>query len=368
MSFEGWRLSRTELRDVFNKYEQAIEKDAYHLLQPSKLERKLLGEDIIDRRVKLIRKARDINRDFVDEVIEDLPDIMAGPDAGIPPTRPVAEVRKLPDGVDTLPGTAYGTMASVFLHIMRDWSAKCDHVAAGQYAPAVEELKALLPKGSTILQPGAGLGRLAVMMAAEGYKVEANDASRLFLTFADYFLNRVPSSGHQLFPLAHVFSENHGHFTQYMEMNVPSLRAESLVSSDPVTGRPPIVLVPGDFIKTYEAGGPGHRQFDALVTCFFIDTPTDPVKLFQVMDGLLGEGGVWVNIGPLNWKKEARLKLNFDEIVGIFQRKGYEFVTQKKMEVDYHMPRGEKMYTESYNVALTAAVKRKRDDQQGSSP
>ena len=24
------------------------------------------------------------------------------------------------------------------------------------------------------------------------------------------------------------------------------------------------------------------------------------------MDGLLGEGGVWVNIGPLNWKKEAR--------------------------------------------------------------
>ncbi|CAE7480190.1 unnamed protein product, partial [Symbiodinium sp. CCMP2592] len=108
MSFEGWRLSRTELRDVFNKYEQAIEKDAYNLLQPSKLERKLLGEDIIDRRVKLIRKARDVNRDFVDEVIEDLPDIMAGPDAGIPPARPVAEVRKLPDGVDTLPGTAYG--------------------------------------------------------------------------------------------------------------------------------------------------------------------------------------------------------------------------------------------------------------------
>ncbi|CAE7238611.1 unnamed protein product, partial [Symbiodinium sp. CCMP2456] len=63
----------------------------YNLLQPSKLERKLLGEEIIDRRVKLIRKARDINRDFVDEVIEDLPDIMAGPDAGITPARPVAE-------------------------------------------------------------------------------------------------------------------------------------------------------------------------------------------------------------------------------------------------------------------------------------
>ena len=23
------------------------------------------------------------------------------------------------------------------------------------------------------------------------------------------------------------------------------------------------------------------------------------------MDGLLEEGGVWVNLGPLNWRKEA---------------------------------------------------------------
>lgn len=25
----------------------------------------------------------------------------------------------------------------------------------------------------------------------------------------------------------------------------------------------------------------------------------------EVMDGLLEEGGVWVNLGPLNWRKEA---------------------------------------------------------------
>ena len=31
---------------------------------------------------------------------------------------------------------------------VQDWSAKCDHVAAGQYAPAVEELKARTLCGS----------------------------------------------------------------------------------------------------------------------------------------------------------------------------------------------------------------------------
>eukprot|EP00913_Durusdinium_trenchii_P001358 g1255.t1 len=73
-------------------------------------------------------------------------------------------------------------------------------------------------------------------------------------------------------------------------------------------------MVPGDFVKTYEVGGPGFRRFDALVTCFFIDTPKDIEELFRVMDGLLDVGGVWVNLGPLNWRKEARLKLAWEEI------------------------------------------------------
>lgn len=30
----------------------------------------------------------------------------------------------------------------------------------------------------------------------------------------------------------------------------------------------------------------------------------------EVMDGLLEEGGVWVNLGPLNWRKEARAAWN----------------------------------------------------------
>eukprot|EP00438_Fugacium_kawagutii_P019649 Skav232822 [mRNA] locus=scaffold614:678394:681230:- [translate_table: standard] len=129
------------------------------------------------------------------------------------------------------------------------------------------------------------------MLAAEGFQVEAN-ATR-----------------------------PRGHGEQYTQITVPSVAPESLVTVDKT--RPPLQIVPGDFVKTYEVGGPGFRRFDALVTCFFIDTPKDVEQLFRVMDGLLEEGGVWVNLGPLNWRKEARaewlgirfqLKLAWEEI------------------------------------------------------
>ena len=34
------------------------------------------------------------------------------------------------------------------------------------------------------------------------------------------------------------------------------------------------------------------------------------VSSTEVMNGLLEEGGVWVNLGPLNWRKEARNSCN----------------------------------------------------------
>eukprot|EP00435_Cladocopium_sp_Y103_P040526 s2108_g11.t1 len=65
----------------------------------------------------------------------DLPDIMAGPDAAVLPARPVAEFRSLGDGISTLPASSYGSLASVFLHLMRDWSEMCEHVISVQYTP-----------------------------------------------------------------------------------------------------------------------------------------------------------------------------------------------------------------------------------------
>lgn len=362
MSLESWRLSRSELRGLLDSYERTVDDDALNLLRPGVEERMYLGERMVTKRAEAVKKAKDANRQFVEAMIEDLPETTGGYPGGagaqIPP-RPICEFRVLSPGVSTLPTSSYGSIATVNLHLLRDWSSLCDHVGTTTYGPAVEELQRLLPscKGN-VLVPGAGLGRLALALAKQGWSVEANDASRLFLTVADYLLNRPPAAA-SVFPLAHLFTENWNLDAQYVEIDVPSPTPFEVAGVTSAPASPAFTFVPGDFVKTYGAGCVGHRKFDAIVTCFFIDTPSDVCEQFQVMDGLLAEGGVWLNIGPLNWRKETRLKLNYDEVVAIWERMGYEFVTRKRIDCDYHVSRGHKMYTESYNAAFTAAVKRR---------
>jgi len=351
----AWRMTRQEMKEVLSKYEKAVEDDGYYLVHPSKRERQLLGRDAVTRRAEAVQKAREMNQRFVEAVLTDLDQEMTD--------RKVADMRCLSDRPGVLPASSYGSLASVFLHLFRDWMVECEHVRQSTYEPAIAALKSHVPSGSSVLLPGAGLGRFALELAKEGYQVEANDASRLFLTFADFLLNRAPEGGLPLMPLAHVFSENWGHAQQYMEVQVPCPQPASLASKEGEAG-PSISFVCGDFVKNYGYGCPGRRKFDAVVTCFFIDTVTDFTELMDTLDGLLDVGGVWLNVGPLNWRKEARLKLAWSEITTMWQNLGYEFLSQDSLDCDYHLKRGLKMYTESYNVSLTVAVKRRASDEE----
>jgi len=60
----------------------------------------------------------------------------------------------------------------------------------------------------------------------------------------------------------------------------------------------------GDFVKIYGGGGGGGRSFDAVVTCFFVDTARDAATLrafVATIGRVLRPGGVWVNLGPVTW-------------------------------------------------------------------
>jgi carnosine N-methyltransferase len=54
----------------------------------------------------------------------------------------------------------------------------------------------------------------------------------------------------------------------------------------------------GDFMEVY--GAPEQTaQWDAVATCFFIDTAHNVVEYLEVIARCLKPGGVWVNFGPL---------------------------------------------------------------------
>lgn len=116
-----------------------------------------------------------------------------------------------------------------------------------------------------------------------------------------------------------------------------------------------ITLRMGDFTSLYKSTGPGHRQFGAVVTCFFLDTARDVVDYlicirhcmlhlmsipcflsltsFYVLlsSNMLASGGVWINFGPLNYMQRSRVKLSWEEIVLIAERIGFDWETQNQV-------------------------------------
>ncbi|CAK9077783.1 unnamed protein product [Durusdinium trenchii] len=119
------------------------------------------------------------NQRLVEQLLDDLPDDSCDRTALVsenrsevctPPARPVAEFRSLGNSLATV-SRAYGTLQSVFAHLMRDWSGISEQtVISNQYGQLLEEVKPHLPRGSHVLVPGAGLGRLALMLAGEGFQ------------------------------------------------------------------------------------------------------------------------------------------------------------------------------------------------------
>ncbi len=118
-------------------------------------------------------------------------------------------------------------------------------------------------------------------------------------------------------------------------------------------------------------------QFDCVATCFFVDTCDDLIDYIETIDSVrpaqrlgfrvasmpadiapardeagpgeggmgenvtlccgatmcqvLKEGGIWVNLGPLNYKKELKLKLAWEELQAVWESKNYSFVHSSRV-------------------------------------
>ncbi|KAK3703310.1 hypothetical protein LTR37_014522 [Vermiconidia calcicola] len=73
--------------------------------------------------------------------------------------------------------------------------------------------------------------------------------------------------------------------------------------------KPPIErlsMTSGDFCLVYQE--PHNReQYDAVATCFFIDTAPNVIRYIETIKHCLKPGGIWINLGPLLWHFESSL-------------------------------------------------------------
>lgn len=221
------------------------------------------------------------------------------------------------------------------------------------YTPIVTALKKYVSKHGTVLVPGAALCRLAWEISGAGYEVEANEFTPLFSTVADAMFNHADTTS-VLCPMMGNLTHNFSLGNQFFEMPTPVPAPHSKDQC--------ITLRMGDFTSLYKSTGPGHRQFGAVVTCFFLDTARDVVDYLICISNMLASGGVWINFGPLNYMQRSRVKLSWEEIVLIAERIGFDWETQNQVDVAYSLQPGSKMYVEQHTCMFSVAKKNSKNE------
>ena len=142
-----------------------------------------------------------------------------------------------------------------------------------------------------MLVPGAGLSRLAYEIARLGHHVEAADVS-----------------------------VGGGRGLASSTLACRHARRSSTPLSQPTCGwtRSPAGTLP--LMMACDA----TATYDAVVTSYFLDTLDDAAAAVRTVARTLAPGGVWVNVGPLQWHRPTGLRLTFDELRSLIALSGLD--------------------------------------------
>ena len=175
----------------------------------------------------------------------------------------------------------------IFKNLMRDWSEEGLSEREESYGRMIAELKRLLRPDdgqgnrSRVLVPGAGLGRLVLDVCVAGYRCEGCEWSYYMLLTSDFMLNSCAAREHTVFPFVletcNVVSTN----DQMRSIQVPDVGCGSL--NIPIDA---MSMSAGDFCELYSSKDM-ESQFDAVLTCFFIDTAQNIAEYIEVSETYL---------------------------------------------------------------------------------
>lgn len=207
---------------------------------------------------------------------------------------------------------------STIRQFYRDWSEEGIPERHVSHSPILSALATHLPQvlpsqrhRYRILVPGAGLGRLVFDICAAGYRVEGNEISYHQLLASNYILNCTQSAGqYTICPWALSFSNHVSRMNQLQAISVPDIHPATELQEDSAGIHSEMhfsermSMSAGDFCELYKQEH-YKSSFDAVATCFFIDTAPNVINYIETIENCLNSGGIWVNIGPLLWHFES---------------------------------------------------------------
>jgi len=250
---------------------------------------------------------------------------------------------------------SYESATQILAHLVRDWTAEGRPIRNAIYDWCCRQMESNCPASdavdaaaaattTTVLVPGAGMGRLAYDLSLMGYSVEANELSVSMAAAASAVLgNRFGQVGGNVGGGGGSFF--HPFLLDSMANEVDSERRfESVAFPEvllPFAGegtsgwglqrqrqpRGSLSYTVGDFVGTNNDVYYRHQragQFDAVVTCFFIDTATNIYEYVDTIHQLLKpRTGVWINVGPVQWHHNAVLRPSVDELRDLIEASGW---------------------------------------------
>jgi len=236
---------------------------------------------------------------------------------------------------------------------LREWSQDGIAERTACFDVIIDALTEFLPVTSAnrhkqnVLVPGAGLGRLPLEIVHRGYACQGNEFSYFMLLTSNFLLNHVEEAG--MFDL-HPFVDQSCNIKKtgdnVREIKVPDVCPAKLLwregyregdevggvgaqengklteggegreggehgqhhpssSSSPSPWQPEFSMTAGEFVEVYANQ---KECWDAVVTCFFLDTAPIVLEYIEAIHRLLRPGGVWINFGPLlyHWARGDR--------------------------------------------------------------
>ncbi|KAL2553246.1 S-adenosyl-L-methionine-dependent methyltransferase superfamily protein [Forsythia ovata] len=230
----------------------------------------------------------------------------------------------------------------IIRNIVRDWASEGQIERDQCYKPILEELERLFPdraKGSppACLVPGAGLGRLALEISCLGFISQGNEFSYYMMICSSFILNHTQTAEEwTIYPWVHSNCNSLSDSDQLRPVSVPDIHPASAGIAEGFS------MCGGDFVEVYN--DPSQvGVWDAVVTCFFIDTAHNVVEYIEIISRVLKDGGVWINLGPLlyhfadmyNQEDDMSIELSLEDVKRVASHYGFQIEKESTIETTY---------------------------------
>ncbi|EFH55627.1 hypothetical protein ARALYDRAFT_902264 [Arabidopsis lyrata subsp. lyrata] len=256
----------------------------------------------------------------------------------------------------------------IIRNIVRDWAAEGQRERDQCYKPILEELDSLFPdrsKESTppaCLVPGAGLGRLALEISCLGFISQGNEFSYYMMICSSFILNysQVPGEW-TIYPWIHSNCNSLSDNDQLRPIAIPDIHPASAGITEGFS------MCGGDFVEVYNESSHAG-MWDAVVTCFFIDTAHNVIEYIETISKILKDGGVWINLGPLLYhfadtyghENEMSIELSLEDVKRVASHYGFVIEKERTIETTYTTnPRAmmqNRYYTAFWTMRKTCAI------------